>query len=627
MEVVVNYPRDRNDGEAGDASAGRRRADAATEGSGTRNQAHCAQDGLLEEHGAALPAQRRVGVFPIAAAQRRAEWTRAVARGAVQQHRGNADVVRQELQRQHGIDVSLRTVERAVAPFRRELRAAEAATVRFETAAGEQLQIDFGEAGVCVAGERVRVHLFVATLGYSRRSFVAVYSHQRQSAWWQGIEGAFHHFGGRTRNVLMDNARALVDFHDARTREVRFNARFHAFCRYWDVVPKACAPYRARTKGKDERGVGYVKRNALAGHTFDSLAAFEAHLGWWMREVADLRIHGTTGEVPIERFRAKEATALRPLDGRTTFQPIHECVRRIHADACIELETNRYSVPWRLIGESVSVAGRRTGADPARWPGSGRAWAPRGSAPSVAASRASDRHRRRRTVVASKRIAVGAAARAAAPFAGVRSDRRRCVVKAAITDPESLKRMLTRLKLTAIRDQLDTLLDTAARRKPTLLDPVQLLCEAEVARKDERRIQMASSIAKFPFVRTLDSFEFAAQPSLDAKLVRELATCRWVGNGDALLLLGPPGVGKTHLAVALGREAIQHGYSTLTSATAMVTALTKAHHTGRLEERLLHFTKRSSSSWMNLATCRSSRTLPICSSSLCRVDTNAGRCW
>jgi hypothetical protein len=74
-----------------------------------------------------------------------------------------------------------------------------------------------------------------------------------------------------------------------------------------------------------------------------------------MREVADTRVHGTTGEAPIERFRAREASALRPLEGRTTFQPIRECVRRVHADACIELETNRYSVPWRLIGETVSV--------------------------------------------------------------------------------------------------------------------------------------------------------------------------------------------------------------------------------------------------------------------------------
>ena len=165
-------------------------------------------------------------------------------------------------------------------------------------------------------------------------------------------------------------------------------------------------------------------------------------------------------------------------------------------------------------------------------------------------------------------------------------------MKSDTSDLDALTRMLTRLKLTAIRDQLDSLLDTATRRKLTLLDTVKLLCEAEVARKDERRIQMASSIAKFPYVRTLDGFEFAAQPSLDRKLIQELATCRWIGNGDALLLLGPPGVGKTHLAVALGREAIQHGYSTLfTSAIALVTALTKAHHSGRLEERLIHFTK------------------------------------
>lgn len=273
----------------------------------------------------------------------------------LQQHRGNADVVRQDLEREHGITVSLRTVERAVAPYRRALRAIEVATIRFETAPGEQLQIDFGEAGVPIAGERVKVHLFVATLGYSRRPYVAVFDHERQSAWWAGIEGAFHYFGGRPRELLLDNAKPLVKSHDAQTREVRFNERFHAFCRYWDVLPKACAPYRARTKGKDERGVGYVKGNAIAGHAFESLAALEAHLAWWMREVADVRVHGTTGEVPLERFRRQEAAALRPLAGRTTFQPIRECVRRVHADACIELETNRYSVPWRLIGETVSV--------------------------------------------------------------------------------------------------------------------------------------------------------------------------------------------------------------------------------------------------------------------------------
>ena len=273
----------------------------------------------------------------------------------ITRHRGNADVVRQDLEREHGLVVSLRTVERAVAPFRRRLYAAEVATIRFETAPGEQLQIDFGETTVSIAEERVKVHLFVATLGYSRRPYVAVFSHQRQAAWWAGIEGAFHHFGGRTRDVLVDNAKALVDYHNVETREVRFNERFRSFCHYWDVTPKACAPYRARTKGKDERGVGYVKRNAIAGHAYASMSALEAHLQWWMREVADIRVHGTTGEIPLERFQAKEAAALRSLEGRSTFQPLRECVRRVHSDACIELETNRYSVPWQLIGETVSV--------------------------------------------------------------------------------------------------------------------------------------------------------------------------------------------------------------------------------------------------------------------------------
>lgn len=187
--------------------------------------------------------------------------------------------------------------------------------------------------------------------------------------------------------------------------------------------------------------------------------------------------------------------------------------------------------------------------------------------------------------------------------------------------------MLTRLKLTAIRDQLDSLLDAAGRGKLTLMDTVKLLCEPKVARKDERRIQMASSIAKFPFVRTLEQFEFDAQPSLDPKLIQELATARWVANGDALLLLGPPGVGKTHLDVALGREVIHRGYTTLfTSATSLVTALTKAHHDGRLKERLSHFAKPKLLIATSSATCRWKPTRRTCSSSSCPAATSAARC-
>lgn len=155
---------------------------------------------------------------------------------------------------------------------------------------------------------------------------------------------------------------------------------------------------------------------------------------------------------------------------------------------------------------------------------------------------------------------------------------------------DMLSPMLPRLKLTAIRDRLDTLLDEAARRDLSLREALAFLCEAEIARKDQRRIAMALSIAKFPALRTIEDYDFAAQPSVDPKIIRELATSRWVANGDALLLQGPPGVGKTHLAIALGREAIQRGYSVLfITALNLVAGLAKAQMEGRLEERLSYY--------------------------------------
>ncbi len=120
------------------------------------------------------------------------------------QHRGHAEVVRQDLIRKPGIDVSPRTVERAVAPFRRLLTAEAKATVPFQKPPGRQLQIDFAQLRVSIADERVRVYLFVATLSYSRRCYVATSRLERQSSWFRGLEGAFHHFGGATRKLLTD---------------------------------------------------------------------------------------------------------------------------------------------------------------------------------------------------------------------------------------------------------------------------------------------------------------------------------------------------------------------------------------------------------------------------------------
>jgi transposase len=279
----------------------------------------------------------------------------AWVRERFRRHAGNADVVRQELACEKHLTVSLRTVERAVAPLRRELIAAARATVRFETQPGEQLQIDFGERRVEIGGVAVKVYLFVATLGYSRRLHVRAYGHEKQDSWFDGMESAFRAFGGVPREVLLDNAKALILHHDPASREVVLHPRLHAFANHWRFRIRACAPYRARTKGKDERGVGYVKANAIAGRRFASWSELEAHLGAWTREVADVRVHGTTGETPVDRFARDEASALRPLAGTPPFISARDLLRRVGADCAIEVDGNAYSVPWRLIGERVRV--------------------------------------------------------------------------------------------------------------------------------------------------------------------------------------------------------------------------------------------------------------------------------
>jgi transposase len=122
-------------------------------------------------------------------------------------HRGNADVIRQELVAEKGTIVSLRTVERAVQAYRQELAAEARATVRFKTPPGKQLQIDFGERLVEIAGSKVRTYLFVATLGYSRRQHIRAFRNERQESWFEGLESTFTKFAGVTEEILIDNPR------------------------------------------------------------------------------------------------------------------------------------------------------------------------------------------------------------------------------------------------------------------------------------------------------------------------------------------------------------------------------------------------------------------------------------
>jgi DNA replication protein DnaC len=152
---------------------------------------------------------------------------------------------------------------------------------------------------------------------------------------------------------------------------------------------------------------------------------------------------------------------------------------------------------------------------------------------------------------------------------------------------ERLQDQLQRLRLGQSVDRLPSLLEGAAKRELSYSDFLEELLSSELAGKQERNTNMRVRMAHFPFEKTLESFDFKFQPSLDPKLVRELATCRYIANAENVLLLGPPGVGKTHLAVALGMKACAAGYRTLlASAAALITALTRAQSENRLEEKL-----------------------------------------
>jgi DNA replication protein DnaC len=151
---------------------------------------------------------------------------------------------------------------------------------------------------------------------------------------------------------------------------------------------------------------------------------------------------------------------------------------------------------------------------------------------------------------------------------------------------------LQRLRLGAVAERLDALLSDAARKEPTYLDFLDGLLRDELDAKQKKRVAMGIQIAHFPVAKTLDDFDFKFQPSIDAKLVRELATGRFIASAENVLLFGPPGVGKTHLAIALGRAAIETGHTVLfVTATALIAALAKAHAENRLADQLAFFAK------------------------------------
>lgn len=263
----------------------------------------------------------------------------------------SARILWQEL-RARGFAGSYVIVRRAVAPLRAAASVTSLTQQRFETGPGEQAQCDWGQVTVALGGLRTQVHIFVMTLGYSRRGFAMGFLRERMGDLLAAHEAAFAHFGGRCEFLLYDRMRTVVL--GTEQGRPRLNPTFAAFSSYWGFTPRLCQPYRAQTKGKVESGVKYVKRNFVPGRTFADLDDFNEQLSAWQAEVADVRTHGTTHEQPIERF-AHEVRALVPTASQPSFLQAMVRERVVAQDWLVALDGNRYSVPFGLIGKTVQV--------------------------------------------------------------------------------------------------------------------------------------------------------------------------------------------------------------------------------------------------------------------------------
>jgi transposase len=261
----------------------------------------------------------------------------------------SAQRIWQDLHSEHGFAHSYYSVLR----FVRKLTPREELPFRrLECGPGEEAQVDFGAGAPLVGadGKRQRTHVFRIVLSHSRKGYSEAVTRQTTDAFLGALENAFHYFGGVPQTLVIDNLKAAVVKGDWFDPEL--NPKVQAFCEHYGTVILPTKPRTPRHKGKIESGVGYVKKNALKGRFFPSVAEQNRFLLDWERNVADTRIHGTTRRQVGPLFDSVEKPALGLLPPER-FANFREAQRIVHRDGHVEVERAYYSAPPEYLGRTV----------------------------------------------------------------------------------------------------------------------------------------------------------------------------------------------------------------------------------------------------------------------------------
>lgn len=231
------------------------------------------------------------------------------------------------------------------------------ATERFETPPGRQAQVDWGEVTTDWLGTKKKLYVFVMTLGYSRMIYVEFMENQKLETLMGCHLRAMQYFGGITDTILYDNMKTVVTGVDDRG-EVIWNKQFARFAKHHGFILKRCRPYRARTKGKVENGVKYVKKNFWPRiRVFTSLEELNIRVRYWMDTYANERIHGTTHEKPVDRWIHEKLKKFNLVP----FEIVDRHERKVSNDCLVSYLANQYSVPYEFVGQIVEVQDEQNG--------------------------------------------------------------------------------------------------------------------------------------------------------------------------------------------------------------------------------------------------------------------------